>query len=63
MNTDEAIVYSGCVQHFLKVDAQPTYGKVEQYVLNNGGKLSEDQKELVIKYAVTALNNANKNVL
>lgn len=63
MNIDEAIVYSGCVQHFLKVEAEPSFIAVDKYVREHGKNLSEVQIIKVIESAKIALINSKNIVL
>lgn len=62
MNTDEAIVYSACVQHFIRIDFMPTLIDVHEFAQNQKVALSEEQFRNVAAMAMLAIR-ANKEII
>lgn len=62
MNINEAIVYSTCVQHFIRIDFMPTLIDVHEYAKQQNVALSEEQFRNVAAMAMLAIR-ANKEII
>lgn len=60
MNTAEAIIYSACVQHFIRVSYPVDRSMVSEWVVIRGNHLSEAQRLNIIDAACMALDGAGK---